>query len=742
MIPTSKSLSGGFILIFLVTILNQSILYAQHSVAREMNEIVLTAIRNDLARPTVHARNLFHTSVAMYDAWAVFDERAETYLLGKTVNGFSNTLESFPIPTDIGLARQEALAYAVYRIINHRYQNSPDWLSTLTELDIYFSSLGYDPSIVSTDYEDGDPARLGNHIAEVVINYGLQDGSNEIGFYDNLYYESVNDLLIMSKSGNPDISDPNRWQALALTTFIDQSGNEIPLGATEFLSPEWGSVSPFSMSMDVLSIFSRDNNDYWVYHDPGSPPQIDTLNGGLGTDAYQWGFALVSAWASHLSPNDGVMWDISPSAFGNVDIDDYPNTLEEYQNFYNLNEGGDIGTGHAVNPATGMPYSSNIVPRGDYTRVLAEFWADGPDSETPPGHWFTILNYVNDQEQFLKRYRGEGDALDALEWDVKAYFILGGAMHDCAIAAWGIKGWYDYIRPVSALRYMAEKGQSTFPDSANYHVAGLPLIEGFIEQIKDINDPLAGTGNENLGAIKIKSWRGPDFIIDPESDQAGVAWILAKDWWPYQRPSFVTPPFAGYVSGHSTYSRAAAEVLTMITGDSYFPGGIGEFVAKQNEFLVFEEGPSVDITLQWATYRDASDQTSLSRIWGGIHPPADDIPGRLIGEQIGKDAVEFAETYFNLSTSTSLRPDSAIPSIRVWKNPIAFNESIQLISEEPRFIQSIEMFSIEGKMIAQFPIGARSTNFSLHTDIEYSGLYFLRINGRDWTQSEKVIIKQ
>ncbi len=53
---------------------------------------------------------------------------------------------------------------------------------------------------------------------------------------------------------------------------------------------------------------------------------------------------------------------------------------------------------------------------------------------------------------------------------------------------------------------------------------------------------------------------------------AGSDWILAENWWPYQRPSFVTPPFAGYTSGHSTFSRAAAEVLTDITGDEYFPG--------------------------------------------------------------------------------------------------------------------------------------------------------------------------
>ena len=105
-------------------------------------------------------------------------------------------------------------------------------------------------------------------------------------------------------------------------------------------------------------------------------------------------------------------------------------------------------------------------------------------------------------------------------------------------------------------------------------------------------------------------------------------------------------PFAGYVSGHSTFSRAGAEVLTAITGDPYFPGGLGEFSTAKDEFLVFEDGPSRDMTLQWATYRDAADQTSLSRIWGGIHPPFDDIPGRRIGILVAADAFQLAERYF------------------------------------------------------------------------------------------------
>ena len=88
-------------------------------------------------------------------------------------------------------------------------------------------------------------------------------------------------------------------------------------------------------------------------------------------------------------------------------------------------------------------------------------------------------------------------------------------------------------------------------------------------------------------------------------------------------------------------------MLTAFTGSEYFPGGMSGFEITANEFLVFEDGPSVDMTLQWATYRDASDQCSLSRIWGGIHPPADDIPGRIIGEQIGIDAFARAVEYFD-----------------------------------------------------------------------------------------------
>ena len=171
-------------------------------------------------------------------------------------------------------------------------------------------------------------------------------------------------------------------------------------------------------------------------------------------------------------------------------------------------------------------------------------------------------------------------------------------------------------------------------------------MPGFIEVVDD-DHPLSDFGGEDhVGEIAIHSWKGPDYIEVPQIDEAGVGWILAEQWWPYQRPSFVTPPFAGYFSGHSTFSRAAAELLEMLTGSAYWPGGLAEWSAPQNQFLVFEDGPSVELTLQWATYLDASNESALSRIWGGIHPPVDDLPGRIIGEKIGIKAYNYGKKYF------------------------------------------------------------------------------------------------
>lgn len=611
------------------------------SIARLWNEAQLQAVRIDLARPPVQARNLFHVSIAMYDAWAAYDTVAQPYLLGKTVGSYTCTFTGVPKPANLKTARNEAVSFAAYRLLVHRYKSSPGAFITLANLNNLMAALGYNAADTSTNYAAGSPAALGNYVAKCIIDFGFQDGSNEVGNYVNQFYKPINPPHEPAKPGNPNMLDPNRWQPLTLAVIVDQNGNVLSSNTQQFQSPEWGRVVPFAMSANERTVYKRDTVDYPVYHDPGAPPLLDTAQITAESQEYKWNYELVNIWSSHLTPEDTVVWDISPRSLGNTPP--LPETVADLRNFYKMS-GGDIGTGYAVNPATGQPYAPQYVRRGDYARVVAEYWADGPTSETPPGHWFSVMNHeVMDHPSFERRYNGKGPILDDLEYDVKAYFTLGGAVHDAAIAAWGIKGWYDGTRPISALRYMADKGQSSDPNLPRYHPAGITLVPGFVELVQ-AGDPLAGTDNANVGKIKFYTWRGP--TPNFSTGIAGVGWMLAENWWPYQRPTFVTPPFAGFVSGHSTYSRSAAEALTLLTGSPYFPGGLAEYPVTANQFLSFERGPSISFKLQWATYRDASNQASLSRIWGGIHPPFDDIPGRKIGIKVGTGAFSKARDYF------------------------------------------------------------------------------------------------
>jgi hypothetical protein len=187
---------------------------ANWSVARQWNELLLEAIRHDLARPTIHARNLYHVSGAMWDAWAAYDADAETLLHHEHQGSLF-----------VKAAREEAISYASYRILSWRFKNSPGAVNALASFDAKMAELGYDKNFTST--AGNSPAALGNRIAETYINYGLSDNSNEANGYKSLFYQPVNQPLVPTLPGNPTISDPNRWQPLALDFFVDQGGNVI-----------------------------------------------------------------------------------------------------------------------------------------------------------------------------------------------------------------------------------------------------------------------------------------------------------------------------------------------------------------------------------------------------------------------------------------------------------------------------------------------------------------------------------
>jgi hypothetical protein len=612
--PTSRRLlSLRFVGVLLLLLGNAQLLEAaaSNSVARVWDERALSAIRVDTPHPPAQARNLFSLSVCMYDAWAAYDSNAVGFVYHKKHTA-----------ADITTARNEAISYAAYRILKERHFYSKTAATTLAADDTQMALLGYDTNNIS---RDTSPAGVGNSIYDAVSAWFSDDGSRQTNGTQAAPYPDypvsqggyvyINPPLATGLEGitdgtNHTVVDINRWQRLQVVNAVDQNG--FPQGPIQtYLGAQWLTVRPFALSR-------LDPTKPWI--DPGPPPYLDRGN----NEAFVTNVVEMIRRSSQLTPDDGVTRDISPGGFGN-------NTL-----------GFNDGTGYPLNPVTGLPYAANIVKRGDFARVLAEFWADGPSSETPPGHWNVIANGVADNPLTVKRIGGVGPVVDDLEWDVKVYFALNASVHDAACAAWGLKRYYDGWRPMTAVRYLGGNGQSTDPNLPSYSTNGLPLITNLIELVTA--DSVASGRHAGLtpGKIAILAWPGPP--SDPATQHSGVTWIHADYWTTYQKTNFVTPAFPGYISGHSTFSRAAAEVLAGITGSPYFPGGLGSYTVTS---LTFEQGPSIPIQLQWASYFDASDQAAISRIWGGIHPPADDFAGRRVGSQVGQAVWALAKQYFD-----------------------------------------------------------------------------------------------
>ncbi len=210
-----------------------------------------------------------------------------------------------------------------------------------------------------------------------------------------------------------------------------------------------------------------------------------------------------------------------------------------------------------------------LVALNDETKVIAEYWADGPSSELPPGHW-----------QLIGQFVGQRDGHD-LDKDVKLFFALGNAVHDAGIAIWEAKRFYDYVRPITAIRWL-------------------------------FNDRT------------IPSWGGPG---------VGLVNVRGASWRPFQRDSFVTPPFPEYPSGHSGFSAAAAAVLRAFTGSDAYGGS---HTQRASSLFAEPTAPSSPVTLRWATFTEAADQAGLSRVYGGIHFQEGNLIGRSMGLAVGE----------------------------------------------------------------------------------------------------------
>jgi hypothetical protein len=216
----------------------------------------------------------------------------------------------------------------------------------------------------------------------------------------------------------------------------------------------------------------------------------------------------------------------------------------------------------------------------DRDKMIAEYWANGPRTETPPGHWNLFAQYVAARDA------------QTLDDDVKMFFALNNALFDASIAAWEAKRYYDFARPVTVVATL-------------------------------------------LAGERIEAWGGPF---------QGTVRMTGESWIPYQPATFPTPPFQEYVSGHSTFSAAAAAVLHAWTGSDSF--GASVTLAAGSSTIEPGAVPARDVTLHWTSFSAAADEAGLSRRYGGIHFRTGDLAGRALGRAVGEQAFAAARRAF------------------------------------------------------------------------------------------------
>ena len=602
----------------------------------------------------------------MYDAWAAYDATAVGYLY----NEKSAVLPASP--AQVELDRREAINYAAYRILRSRFATGTSSAVILAAVDDKLTAMGYSTTTGQAPATAAaTPAELGKRTGDAVLTWGAGDG-NSLTTYPQTYNAALNPnmavpLLVFGYDydfflgaarplgfGIPAATNPNYWQPLDLNVLLTPNGNLFPAGTQSFAGVQGLATTPFSLTR-------TDPLKPWIDLF-GGPSRLSMPGASSATDA-AYRASVMEILRKSAKLNDPAVVDISPGAMGNNPL------------------GADTGTGHPVNPVTGLPLPSHPVPRADFVRVMVDYWAQGPGSSTPPGHWHVLANEVSETPALVKRIRGTGPVLNDLEWDVKTYFCLSAATHDAACAAWSLQRYYSGPRPITMIRYMGSKGQSSNPAGPFWHEQGLPLEEGVVEVITAASAAPGGKheqiwnlaanshgqagsipGTSVIGKIAVFSWPGehPDNLPAPSmaTNQSVVRWQLAEDWLPFQRKTYNTPASPGGTSGHSTIARAAAEALTLLTGSPHFPGGFHHQLIAANT-MQMDLGPNVDVDLQWCTYYDAADQAGVSCRWGGIHPSEDDYHGRLTGSIAGKSAFSLAEKYWT-GAIVSEEPQPAI----------------------------------------------------------------------------------
>lgn len=246
-------------------------------------------------------------------------------------------------------------------------------------------------------------------------------------------------------------------------------------------------------------------------------------------------------------------------------------------------------------------------------KAVVEFMRDGPRSTGQSGHWLRFAQAVS-----------ERDLYDT-DKDIKLFFAVATVAFDAFIAAWETKRYYDTSRPWTLIRHY-------YKDQ---------MVRGW-----------AGSGK-------------------------GVAMIPGTQWHPYSPLSFITPPFPGYVSGHSTVSAASAKMLELFTGSDNFgatetrhPGELTEPGISCDIKQAMDGKPATTgitgegvIVLALPTFTATAEMAGISRVLGGYHIQADNIEGLKMGKKVAEHNYHRTKAYFDGTANIRDAVDSAALSV-------------------------------------------------------------------------------
>lgn len=224
-------------------------------------------------------------------------------------------------------------------------------------------------------------------------------------------------------------------------------------------------------------------------------------------------------------------------------------------------------------------------PEGARFKGIAQFWENGAGTAFPPGTWMQFGQYASLLHDNI------------LADDVKLFLGLGASAYAASIASWQLKRQEDYARPLRVVRELSRFGL-----------------------MKD-RDQNPANGSQFTAYVRGEGLR----------DISGV------DWETYQTAGSYSPPFPEFVSGHSTFSAAAADFLTNFYNSAEF-GGKVEFGLSLGD-----DPAAQQVSLGWDTWKGAAQEAGFSRLWGGIHFLDGNLEGQALGSSMG------ARTYHQLS---------------------------------------------------------------------------------------------